>query len=103
MNERTAPRPPLVEPEIIPPGAAPRHAARIWISTQTGQQKRVYIARPGPVASLLLLGVAVGGLAVFAFLLLLGAVLLWLPLIGLVAGAALLSGLLGGRSSRRLR
>ena len=83
------------EPEIIPPGEPLRPRSPIWVFQDGSafRYRRVRIARPGPLA-LLLLGMAVGAGLLLAIVLLLGAVLLWLPLLAVIAVAAIFSGVL---------
>ena len=78
-NDAPPPRPPVSEPEILPPERAdPRRpdAGRIWVS-----QHRIVFTRPGPlqlVLGFLILATIVG----LGALVLLGLVLLWLPIMG---------------------
>jgi hypothetical protein len=90
------------EPEIIPPDAPRRPQARIWVFEGGPQDgfRRLRISRPGPVG-LVLLGMALGAGVLVALVLLLGAVLLWLPLIGLLALVAIVSAALRGPARRR--
>ena len=85
------------EPEIIPPGAPRAPRTRIWIAEDTGLDgyRRIRVSRPGPL-SFLALGMVLGAGALIALLLVLGAVLLWLPLIGLIALVAVIMGALRG-------
>ena len=89
-DERDRPRPPVVEPEILPP-------------EHRGQQRRdevfirhrVFVARPGPLGMVL----ALVGLAAFAaigIVLFLGLFLFLLPAVGVMIAAFLLAALLGG-------
>jgi hypothetical protein len=93
LRQGHPPEQPRSEPEIIPPGAGgsdPR--SQIWISVdRRGGTHRIYLARPGPFA--IMLGLALVGLIAAAILLvLLSAVLIWIPVAILVIGALLLSG-----------
>jgi hypothetical protein len=114
MDERPTYRPDQTgpEPEIIPPdrpdrgryGATDRGRdrgeSRIWVSLGQNRFDRVYIARPGPFAMILaalVLGLA--GLAVVVVLL--GAVLLWLPITVLVVAGLVLSSVLRGYFRRQ--
>ena len=105
MNRRPPDRPDEAgpEPEIIPPDRPDRGRyreqnrgeQRIWVSLGRNGFNRVYIARPSPFAMILaalMLGLA--GLAVVVVLL--GAVLLWLPVTVLVVAGLILSGALRG-------
>jgi hypothetical protein len=90
------------EPEIIPPGARPDRRTRIWVAEDRDAYgyRRIHVSRSGPL-SLVLLGMVLGAGALIALVLLLGAVLLWLPLIGLIAVVAVVAGILRGPSRRR--
>ena len=83
------------EPEIIPPGAPPRSRTYAWVGADGSRRfyRRIPVRTPGPLA-LVLLGMAVGAFSLVALVLLLGAVLLWIPLIGILAAIAILSGFL---------
>jgi hypothetical protein len=85
------------EPEIIPPGAGSRSRSGVWVAHSGYGYRRVYVSRIGPLG-LIFLGVAIGALSLFAILLLVGAVLIWLPIIGLIALAAIVSSVLRGPS-----
>jgi hypothetical protein len=68
---------PRSEPEIIPPGHA----------------ERIYVARVGPLGTILII-LIVGLLSAVFLVLLLGALLIWLPVVVLLATAAIVAGLL---------
>jgi hypothetical protein len=96
-NHSNEPQQPRVEPEVIPPGRGRRE----FLSDQddwayargaTGTH-RLYVGRIGPLAILMLM-LFVGLLAGVILVLALGAVLLWLPALALVASAGLLLRLL---------
>jgi uncharacterized membrane protein len=74
---------PRSEPEIIPPGHAERGTERV----------RVYIAKPGPLGTILAI-LIVGLLSAVLLVLLLGAFLFLLPLVVLFVTAAIVAGLL---------
>ena len=87
---------PRAEPEIIPPGAplrssnfADRHFAQ-----------RIYIAKIGPLG-IVLLALAIGIVSAVILVLLLGAFLIWIPVIGLLVAAGMISGAWRSRSRRR--
>jgi hypothetical protein len=87
------------EGEIIPPGhdgpRAPREEPQVWVT----RQSRVFIARPSPWA--LMLGLfGLGALVLAGVVLLLGLFLLWLPVIGIIAAAAILTALFRGPRRR---
>ena len=90
---------PRAEPEIIPPGAPVDFRLRARTSADTRARGRIYVARLGPVGSAVLF-LAIGFLAVFALLLLLGAVLISLAVIGVLTIGAILSVVWRGRSRR---
>lgn len=81
---------PRSEPEIIPPGRAPRATRRVRIDTDT---ERVYVAKVRPLSTILVV-LIVGLLSALMLVLLLGALLVWLPLVVLFVTAALVAGLL---------
>src|SRR5262249_21469455 len=76
------------EPEIIPPG----HAERGTFDAHT-KRVRVYIAKPGPLGTILMI-LIVGLLSAVLRVLLLGALLIWLPAVVLLVTAAVVAGLL---------
>jgi len=85
------PRRPAVEPEIIPPGRAQsfdRPHGRVYVSS--GTRHRIYVRPLGPIGIALFLCV-LGLLAAIFLLALVGAVLIWIPLLAglFVAGAVL--------------
>jgi hypothetical protein len=73
---------PRIEPEIIPPNARRRSFDSVFMRVEEGDDgiRRVYLKRPGPFTVTLVL-LAAGAVAVLAFLLLAGLMLLWIPLI----------------------
>jgi hypothetical protein len=86
---------PRHEPEIIPPDRGDRRwrEDRPWLFPGQAGNQRIYVTRLGPFSTFLL--VAVLGLAAAVLLIvLLGAFLLWIPIIGLVIAIAIISGLL---------
>jgi hypothetical protein len=83
---------PRAEPEIIPPGhpgkGEPR--MRFYIDNRIG---RVYVAKPGPLATIL--GVLIAGLLLAVMLtILLGAFLVFFPALVLIVTAAIVAGLI---------
>ena len=84
-NER-----PKSEPEIIPPG---RGTQRVRVFIDPRITERVYVAKPGPFGSVLLI-LIVGLLSALMLVLLLGAFLFALPLVILVVTAAVVAGML---------
>jgi len=97
VDDRNRPEQPRAEPEIIPPTVG-RESGRQpgWPPygfTRSRATHRVFVTRIGPLgAALLLLGVAF--MAAVLLLTLLGAVLIWLPIVILIAVIAAFAGLL---------
>lgn len=94
VEDRNAPQRPRAEPEIIPPDRSPRRPG--WGGeefTVTGGTHRLYVARLGPFGGVLLL-LALVALAVIILLALVGALLLWLPVIALIVLIGGFAGLL---------
>ncbi len=90
---------PRAEPEIIPPGAPlPRSNLHGFADQHFSQ--RIYIAKIGPLG-IILLALAIGMVTVAIFIFLLGAFLFWIPVIGLLVVAGMISGVL--RTHRRRR
>jgi hypothetical protein len=83
---------PHSEPEIIPPGGAERGRPRIrfYVDERIG---RVYIAKPGPLGTILTV-LIVGLLLTVMLIMLLGAFLVFLPVVALFVTAAIVAGLL---------
>ena len=95
-DERDRPRPPVAEPEIIPPD---HRDPRRRPEDQLYMRQRVFVAQPGPVGTLL----ALVGLVAFAatgILLFLGLFFFLLPALGVMLAAFVLAALL--RGPRRL-
>jgi hypothetical protein len=82
---------PRVEPEIIPPRARNPHA--------THATARIYVTRIGPLGALLL-ALGIGLSSVILLFILLGAVLIWIPVVGLIVAAAIVSSILRGHFRR---
>ena len=78
---------PRSEPEIIPPS----HAERGTFDAHT-ERVRVYIAKPGPFGTILMI-LIVGLLSAMLLVMLLGALLIWLPVVVLFVTAAIVAGL----------
>jgi len=95
MGERPKPQgeEPRSEPEIIPPGHAERGTPRMRVFVDTRSTERIYVAKPGPLAIILVILVT-GLLSTLMLVLVLGAFLIWLPAVVLFATAALVAGLL---------
>lgn len=86
------PTQPRSEPEIIPPGRTQRAESRtrFYIDERIG---RVYIARPGPLGTILTVLIA-GLLLAVMLIMLLGAFLVFLPAVVLLVTVAIVAGLL---------
>jgi hypothetical protein len=89
---------PRAEPEIIPPGE-PLRRTRFdpFAETQFGQ--RIYVARFGSFG-FAMVALAIVAIVTLVLILLLGALLLWIPLFGLIVAAAILSRIWRSRSRR---
>ncbi len=91
------PERPRVEPEIIPPNHFGRHGREeSWPPpygyTQTRGTHRVYVGRIGPFGFALIMLIA-GLLVAVLLLILIGAALIWIPVVAVLAVIAALSGL----------
>lgn len=89
VDDPDQPQRPRVEPEIIPPDRTPRWSDRhrqTWrpfTSSAADETHRVYVARLGPFGIALLM-LIVGVLAAVMLLAVVGAVLIWIPLVALL-------------------
>jgi hypothetical protein len=91
-KKRTTPEQPRTEPEIIPPDRSGRRST--WYPdgyAQAGGTHRLYVARVGPFGFALLM-LAVAALAAVILLVILGAVLLWIPIVAVAVIAAAIFG-----------
>ena len=91
-KEPSEPELPRVEPEIIPPDRTGRADWRgsAWppyAYSEAQGSHRVYVTRLGPLGLTLLLA-GVGVLAVAIFLTIVGAILIWIPVVALLVAAA---------------
>jgi hypothetical protein len=88
---------PRSEPEIIPPDHAGRRSAhgssRARIFVDTHGTERVFIATPGPLG-IILVALIAGILSAVLLILLLGAFLIWVPLVVFFVAGAIVSGIL---------
>jgi len=88
---------PRAEPEIIPPSRDDRqprsYTARIRMFVNDDGARHIYVARLGPLG-ILLIALMIGIFFAFMLVLLLGAFLIWIPLVGLLVAAAILSSVL---------
>jgi hypothetical protein len=89
---------PRSEPEIFPPGARVRPSRTDPLAESVFVQ-RVYVTRLGPFG-MFLLALAIGIVAVLLLVLLVGALLFWIPIVGLLIAAAIFSGALRSRFQR---
>ncbi len=80
---------PKSEPEIIPPGRTTGYEHRTRTFTGAHGTERVYVARIGPVGTILIVLITAILIAVM-LMLLLGVLLIWLPLIVLFAAGAII-------------
>ncbi len=86
------PERPRAEPEIIPPdrtNRAPGWQRRAWEpdgSAWMGRTQRIYVGRIGPLGLALLI-LMIGVLAALILLTVVGAVLLWIPILVLAVAA----------------
>jgi hypothetical protein len=94
VEDTNQPQRPRAEPEIIPPDRTPRRSDRhqqtrhqqTWrpfTSTVADETHRIYVARLGPFGIALLM-LIVGVLAAVMLLAVVGAVLIWIPLVALL-------------------
>jgi hypothetical protein len=99
MNERRLPagEKPRSEPEIIPPDKGDRRsrssAAGMRVFLDGGGVRHIYVARLGPLG-MVVLALMIGILSAIALVLVLGVFLIWIPLVGLLVAAAIVSSLL---------
>lgn len=90
---------PRAEPEIIPPGDLDGRPMRDRYHFDVhGGSQRIYVARLGPFG-IVVLGLLIALIAAVTPIVLLGALLIWIPVAVLFVAAAVVSGLLRGRDS----
>jgi len=96
---------PRSEPEIIPPDRDRRDRRRdrsaAWIEVDAHGTRRIYVRRIGP-GGFILLALLVAVFAALVFVVLVGAVLIWIPVAILLVMAALIGGLARRYMRRRL-
>jgi hypothetical protein len=86
MSERdprdSEPEQPRHEPEIIPPGQRGRRdSSHIFVSIdEHGGTRRLFMARPGPFTTILVLAV-IGLIGLVALIVLLSVALIWIPVV----------------------
>jgi hypothetical protein len=99
MNERRLPagEKPRSEPEVIPPDRRDRQprssVAGVRVFLDGGGVHHIYVTRMGPLG-IVALALMVAILFAITLVLLLGAFLIWIPLVGLLVAAAIISSLL---------
>ena len=84
---------PHSEPEIIPPGRAEQGRSRIHVFVDTHGNERVYVAKPSSLGTILVILIT-GLLSAVFLVMLLGALLIWLPAVILFFTAVIVVGLL---------
>ncbi|UYO44439.1 hypothetical protein KQX63_24355 [Rhodopseudomonas palustris] len=91
-DQSRPPERPRYEPEIIPPGQThDPMGTRIFIDQNTTEH--VFVGKVGPLG-LFLMALAIGAVIAVVLVLLLGAFLLWIPVVGLLIAAGLVAGVL---------
>jgi len=88
---------PRSEPEIIPPDRTRPEWARNhrdpWASADSFGSRRIYVRRLGP-GGIFLLALLIASLAAVIFVILIGAVLIWIPVAILIFFAAAVAGMM---------
>jgi hypothetical protein len=88
---------PRSEPEIIPPLREEVRGDTMWSSVDNRGTHRIYVARLGPLSiAVMLLGIAL--LAAVLLVLLIGTFLIWIPVVALLMGTAVISEWWRGRT-----
>ncbi|ABD85828.1 hypothetical protein [Rhodopseudomonas palustris] len=90
---------PRVEPEIIPPGAG-YDPARNRNFFHESFSERIYVTKIGPLGMIGLV-LTIGVVFAVILVLLLGAFLLWIPIVGLLVAFGLVAGILRPYLRRR--
>jgi len=99
LDDATPPERPRVEPEIIPPDRNGRQSNwrrspwRANLFAETRGTHRIYVARLGPVGIALLM-LAIAAVAALILIAVLGAVLIWIPVVAVLVVVAALFRLL---------
>jgi hypothetical protein len=78
---------PRAEPEIIPPGA-PLRSGRFDGFAGPHFSQRIYVAKFGPLG-IVLVALAIVAIVTVLLVVLLGALLFWIPVIGVIVAAAI--------------
>src|SRR6202022_216050 len=84
---------PCAEPEIIPPGHPDERSMRDGYHFDVHGTQRIYVTRLGPFG-IVVLGLLIALIAAVIPIVLLGAVLIWIPVAVLFVAAAVVSSLL---------
>ena len=104
-DKRTKPQGEKLEPEIIPPEHTGRRTARgpprMRIFVDTRGTGHVYFAKLGPLGIILMV-LATAILSAVVLILLLGAFLIWIPVVALLVTGAIVARLLRGHFQRTL-
>jgi len=94
MIERPRPpsQAPRTEPEIIPPGRFDGRSTRnLHVSIDADGTRRIYVARLGPFG-IFMLALVIAVLTAAILILLLSAVLIWIPIVALLVAGTIISG-----------
>jgi len=90
QSSKSPPELPRSEPEIIAPGEThDPMGTRIFIDENTSQ--RIYVGKLGPLG-FIGLALTLGAAIAVVLVLLLGAFLLWIPIVAVLVGAGLVAG-----------
>ena len=97
----TGPEEPRSEPEIIPPGRDNGWPQGSWSRVFVDERgtHRVYFRKVGPLG-IVVGSLVVAGIAATMLLVMLGLLLIWIPLIGVIAASLLIAGWLRGYFGR---
>lgn len=91
-QRKSQPEQPRYEPEIIPPGEThDPMGTRVFIDHNTSE--RVFVGRVGP-GGLLLMSLVIAAAVAVVLVLILGAFLIWIPVVGILIAAGLVMGVL---------
>ena len=105
MSQQWAPerQNPRDEPEIILPsrkfGRSADGASRMRIFVVRPSGCRMYFAKPGPLTAIVA-AIVLGAISVITLVIVVGVFLIWIPVIGVLVAALVLSSLLRGYSQR---
>jgi hypothetical protein len=95
MDQRSTPEVPRSEPEILPPerrGPTPRDE---WERVDANGTYRLRVVKLGPVSATLL-AVGIGVASAILLVLVFSTLLILIPIVGLLIGVAIITGLLRG-------